>query len=85
MEAKAAKVEAMSEEELLELKTGGGEKYDQDKTMQQILEDAAEQLKEFVQGLKYQDQQQQIEFATSAFVVLAVGSRRFIWRRIHTD
>ena len=44
MEAKAAKVEEMSEEELLELKTGGGEKYDQDKTMQQILEDAAEQL-----------------------------------------
>jgi len=81
MDAKADEIEAMSIEELFQLKCGGIDKTpDQGKTVQQIFEAAVKQLMSYVKGLQTQEN----EFDTIAFVVLTVGSRRFIYDKIQT-
>ena len=55
MEAKAAAVEAMSAEELHQLKCSGNDKYDQGKTMQQVFDTAVKQVVSYLQGLETQD------------------------------
>jgi len=71
----------MDQAALLQLKTSEGEKFDKSKTMQQILDDAAVQLKGYLKDLKEVDQK---NFTISAFVVLSVGSRRLLWEKVDT-
>ena len=78
-EAKAAVVEAMSTDEVLKLKCSDNNKFKSGKTMQELFDDATEQVKKYIQGLE----EDQGQFDTLAFVVLAVGSRKLIWRRVN--
>ncbi|CAG8520399.1 16181_t:CDS:2 [Funneliformis caledonium] len=82
MERKAYKVEAMSRRDVLQLKCNNLEKFNHGKTMREIFNGAREQLLNYVRNLKKDDHQNNFEFITSAFVVMAVGSRKLIWEKI---
>jgi hypothetical protein len=82
MDAKANHVEKMSIKKLLKLKCGALEKYDKGKTVQQILDEAVKQLEDYMNGLQKRDKQQKKAFDTVAFVVLTVGSRKLLWKRV---
>ncbi|RHZ82143.1 hypothetical protein Glove_114g107 [Diversispora epigaea] len=83
MESRVNKVEAMSECDLRQLKCGNGEQFDKSKTMEQILNDGREQLLVYVHNLNEQDIRNHYEFVTSVFVVLTVGSRKFLWNKVY--
>jgi len=55
MGGNGSKVEAMSAEELHQLKCSGNDKYDQGKTMQQVFDTAVKQVVSYLQGLETQD------------------------------
>ncbi|KAF9085347.1 hypothetical protein BGX27_003489, partial [Mortierella sp. AM989] len=83
MENKAKKVEAMSEKDLLALTCGGSDcTSDKGKSIGQILEGAKSQLRNYLENLEVNDILDQNELETVAFVVMTVGSRRFLIRNV---
>ena len=81
MERKADLIEAMSLEELLMLRTGNAERNERNKTMEEILGEAEEQVGAYVRGLGVGKEGEDV-YTTSAFAVLSVGSRRLIWKKV---
>ncbi|CAI2197818.1 6687_t:CDS:2, partial [Funneliformis geosporum] len=82
MERKANNVETMSRKDVLQLKCNNSEKFDNGKTMREIFNGACEQLLNYVSNLKDDDRQNHREFITLAFVVMAVGSRKLLWKKL---
>ncbi|CAI2193233.1 10471_t:CDS:10, partial [Funneliformis geosporum] len=76
MERRANKVDKMSRRDVLQLKCGNAEKFDNGKTIKKIFNGAREQLLKYVHNLKEDDRQNHREFITSAFVVMAVFSQQ---------
>lgn len=80
---KADQVEEMSENELNNLKCTDSTinpKYN--KTVKEILNHAVKQLTTYVDALKIQDKVDKVEFDTTAFAVMVVGSRRIVFRAV---
>ena len=82
MERKANKIEAMSRSNVFQLKCGNLEKFDNSKTIKEIFSGTCEQLFNYVCNLKKDDHQNNHEFITLAFIIMAVGSRKLIWEKI---
>ena len=82
MERRANKIDAMSRSDILQLKCGNSEQFDNGKTIREIFIDACKQLLNYVYNLEKDDRQNHHEFITSAFVVMAVGSRKLVWKKI---
>ncbi|CAG8696728.1 15029_t:CDS:2 [Funneliformis caledonium] len=85
MEKRADKVETMSASDVRQLKCGNAERFEIGKTMEDILNDGCEQLIKYVLNLEEDDRQNHREFATSAFVVMTVGSRKLIWEKLASN
>ncbi|KAF0550447.1 hypothetical protein F8M41_024424 [Gigaspora margarita] len=74
LEEKAKKVRMIPIEDLRQLKCSNLEKYDKDKSVQDILNNGREQVLNYVRNLDDKN-----DYHTSAFVVMSVGSRRVVW------
>ncbi|KAF9201189.1 hypothetical protein BGZ49_008578 [Haplosporangium sp. Z 27] len=81
LEMKAKDIEILMDEELLDVKCADSTN-DNGKSMRQILKEAEVQLKEYMRGLVARDPQDGEEFETTGFVVLTVGSRRFLYNKV---
>ncbi|KAF8971988.1 hypothetical protein BGZ46_010181 [Entomortierella lignicola] len=81
LEMKAKDIEVLMDEELLDVKCADSTN-DNGKSMRQILKEAEVQLKEYMRGLVVRDPQGGEEFETTGFVVLTVGSRRFLYNKV---
>ncbi|KAF0533854.1 hypothetical protein F8M41_010419 [Gigaspora margarita] len=74
LEEKAKKVRMMPIEDLRQLKCGNLEKYDEDKSVQDILNNGQEQVLNYVRNLDDKN-----DYHISVFVVMSVGSRKVVW------